>query len=220
MRTEQFMGLITASVTHEMQNVLATIRESAGLMGDLLSLPGDACAKHQDKFRKVTSMIDEQVERGMRLSDALNRFAHAADDEPRSTDAAQALETVLFLARRLSSRKGVRFEAAPPSGTAVCGLSPLEFMLLVFEVMEFLLERLASRTVVYMSAAKALGGTAVVFTGQGVAGVGQDAGFAAFNASLDRAQAELFADAAAGMLVLALPPERPAAGGGALPSSA
>ncbi len=42
-----FMGKITAAITHEMKNVLAIIKESAGLMEDLLSVAKDDSFQHE-----------------------------------------------------------------------------------------------------------------------------------------------------------------------------
>jgi hypothetical protein len=43
-RKAAFMGRITAGVTHEMKNVLAIIKESAGLMEDFLKISQDAAS--------------------------------------------------------------------------------------------------------------------------------------------------------------------------------
>jgi len=48
-RKAAFMGRITASATHDMKNVLAIIKESAGLMEDLIALHKDLPAPLQEK---------------------------------------------------------------------------------------------------------------------------------------------------------------------------
>ena len=75
-----FMGKITAGITHEMNNVLATIKESGGLMEDIFALCRDQQIPHQDKFTRSLTTIKEQVKRGVELSTRLNRFAHSMDD--------------------------------------------------------------------------------------------------------------------------------------------
>jgi len=81
-----FMGRITAGVTHEMKNVLAIIKESAGLMEDLLALSKDASFPHREKFSSVLSKIRNQVARGVDISTRLNAFAHSPDRRPADVD--------------------------------------------------------------------------------------------------------------------------------------
>ncbi len=75
----QFMGRMTAGLTHEINNVLAIIRESSGLMQDMLSLGHGTDFQFQDKFSKSLSAIESQIERGVLISTTLNQFSHAVD---------------------------------------------------------------------------------------------------------------------------------------------
>ena len=68
MRDALFMGRMTASATHELQNILATIRESSGLMDDLLAMSSEGFA-HAERFKKGLTVLAEQVERGMILTE-------------------------------------------------------------------------------------------------------------------------------------------------------
>jgi len=75
-----FIGKITAGATHELMNVFATIRETSGLMADLLALERDTHFPHREKFGKILIIIQEQVNRGMEISGRLNKFAHSMDE--------------------------------------------------------------------------------------------------------------------------------------------
>ena len=55
LREVAFLGRITAAFTHEMKNVLAIIKESAGLMEDLLALSQEAAFPHRDRFARCLS---------------------------------------------------------------------------------------------------------------------------------------------------------------------
>jgi len=77
-----FFGKITASATHEFINILATIRETSGLIEDLLSLrPVDDSG--DERFAGILKKIKEQTERGVSICEKLNAFSHSID-EPRS----------------------------------------------------------------------------------------------------------------------------------------
>ncbi|MCL2123207.1 MAG: hypothetical protein FWH34_03870 [Desulfovibrionaceae bacterium] len=76
-----FLCRILASATHEMQNVLAIIKESGALAGDVLNLNGPPRMKHGDKLFSALGTVESQVERGRTLMTALNTCAHAAAAE-------------------------------------------------------------------------------------------------------------------------------------------
>jgi C4-dicarboxylate-specific signal transduction histidine kinase len=52
-RENAFIGRISASMTHEIKTVLAIIRESSGLMRDLLALGKDGALAYHEKFGKL-----------------------------------------------------------------------------------------------------------------------------------------------------------------------
>ncbi len=117
MRNALFMGLITASITHEMQNVMAIIRESGALVGDVMRLNGPPRLKHGDKLQSSLGNIEEQVQRGRELMLMLNGFAHAAEDFPASCDAVRFTAQIAPALQRLARLRecGFIFEkgAAP-----------------------------------------------------------------------------------------------------------
>ncbi|TWI74140.1 hypothetical protein LZ24_01080 [Desulfobotulus alkaliphilus] len=97
-----FAGKITASVTHELRNVLAVIRETSGLMQDIMSL--------QDQGKKISGeeriqsgfrAISDQIQRGSQLIDRLNRFAHSSDHPEESIDIQEAAADFFQLTERL-----------------------------------------------------------------------------------------------------------------------
>ena len=64
MRDIYFMGKVLASVSHEMQNVMAIIKESAALANDVLQINGPPPMKHGDKLMHSLATIRNQIERG------------------------------------------------------------------------------------------------------------------------------------------------------------
>ncbi|WP_223380809.1 sensor histidine kinase [Nitratidesulfovibrio sp. SRB-5] len=111
------VGRLAASATHELQNALAVIRESAGLMQDLVSLCGEGLP-HRDRLCTMLSLIQEQVARGGDLAWNLNRLAHAWEEDgegPR--DLGAVLEEFVALARRGCAMRGV--ELSQGDGPAV-----------------------------------------------------------------------------------------------------
>jgi hypothetical protein len=60
----RFMGAVTALTMHEMQNILAIIRESAGLMGDILKVNARVDFKHRPNMERTLEHISSHVDRG------------------------------------------------------------------------------------------------------------------------------------------------------------
>ena len=109
-----FFGKITAGITHELKNVLAIIRESSGLMGDIISISPEAVVKHQEKIQNSIVRIKEQIERGVNITDRLNRFAHSTDETLAKVDLQETIEQLITLAQRFARLKHVVLKTAPP----------------------------------------------------------------------------------------------------------
>ena len=109
-----FFGKITAGITHELKNVLAIIRESSGLMGDIISISPEAIIKHQEKIQNSIVRIKDQIERGVNLTDRLNRFAHSTDEILSKIDLQETIEQLVILAQRFARLKHVVLKTVPP----------------------------------------------------------------------------------------------------------
>ena len=117
-----FMGKITAGVTHEMKNVLAIIRESAGLMEDLLSVAKDDSFPAREKFLKILSGIDDQVTRGVGLANALNQFAHGPDQPLATVDMNGLIDQLVFLCQRFALSKRLHLKKCGSRSTTALSL--------------------------------------------------------------------------------------------------
>jgi signal transduction histidine kinase len=84
-----FFGAITASLSHELKNVLATINELSGLMEDQIQVASAERPLQPERVGRACASINKQVSRGSTLIERLNHFAHSVDDplvriEPRT----------------------------------------------------------------------------------------------------------------------------------------
>ena len=109
----QFFGKITASMTHEFKNVLAIIKESAGLMEDITKIAPLSDSKHQEKFDNALATVKNQLNRGMELSTVFNRFAHSPDKPQTEINLKDLAERVVTLSERLARLKHITLTAAP-----------------------------------------------------------------------------------------------------------
>ena len=103
-------GKITAGITHEMKNVLAIINESSGLIGDIMKAGKKAPIKYQDKVLLALEKISRQVNRGVEISNSLNKFAHSTDHTLASVNIDEVMSQAIFLVKRFAGQKQVELE--------------------------------------------------------------------------------------------------------------
>ena len=102
----RFFGEISASVSHDIKNVLAIVNENAGLLRDMLAMNENGIPLSSERLMRLAGSIDRQVARGDRLVRNLNRLAHSADHPEESVDVIEALELMVHLAGRLIAMRG------------------------------------------------------------------------------------------------------------------
>jgi C4-dicarboxylate-specific signal transduction histidine kinase len=138
-RETAFMGKITAGMTHEIRNVLAIIKESAGLMEDILLLGKGDPAQQADRFKRMISKILAQVDRGTTLAAGLNQFAHCPDSRQEMIDMNDLLEHLTLLARRFAGNRLVSLETVRSDKAQVVAGDPLKLQMAVFAAVEAIL---------------------------------------------------------------------------------
>ncbi len=208
MRDALTMGRLTAHATHEMQNILATIRESSGLMEDLLSLSAEGFA-HAERFKKGLAVLSEQVERGMMLSEQLNFCAHAPEAAPAGADVNEAARALVGLSRRQASRARVGLVLPPGRSGLRTRLRAVAVMDLMGLALDCALPLMARDTELMFSVEEQ-GGLAVVrLAGPGHAALAQAECYAALTAEAKALKVGLAPGPGGQGLALTLP--RPAA---------
>jgi C4-dicarboxylate-specific signal transduction histidine kinase len=102
----RFFGTITASVTHELNNVMSIISQTGGLLEDLLS--GNRLGRpiSPESLERIAGKIRVQTARGTDIVNRLNRFAHSADEPTGAFDLGEALNNLGQLAQRLATLRG------------------------------------------------------------------------------------------------------------------
>ena len=128
-----FMGKVTAGVTHEMKNVLAIIKESAGLMEDLIALDKNDALPHKEKFCKSLARILAQVARGVDLSTKLNSFAHSPDEQRAHVDLNEAIGQTAFICHKPASLKGMSVHAVRHETPVAVVADPMALQMLLFQ---------------------------------------------------------------------------------------
>jgi hypothetical protein len=174
----RFMGRIAAGFTHELKNVLAIVKETAGLMEDLLSMTPEGAFKHQPRFQKAVTTILEQVMRGVELSTRMNRFAHSPDHSTAQVDLNEVADQVCLLAERFARIKGVSLSTGLADNPVLILSCPVKVLLSVFKAYECCWTQLAAGgAVVATVSSEPQPSIAMTCTGEAEGGSGLQAAF-------------------------------------------
>jgi C4-dicarboxylate-specific signal transduction histidine kinase len=110
-----FFGAVTASVSHELNNVISIIDQTAGLVQDMIAAENKGIPINIDRLSTAVGTIQTQTERGIGIIGRLNRFAHSADEAHVEFDVADVLGNLVELCQRLAGLKYTRLELARPA---------------------------------------------------------------------------------------------------------
>jgi len=103
-----FFGAITASVSHELNNVISIIDQTAGLLDDLLVGAANGREIKPESLQRVADGITKQTGRGVSIIKRLNRFAHTTDDDRIAYELNEVVENLTELVRRFAERRRVK----------------------------------------------------------------------------------------------------------------
>ncbi len=131
-----FLGKITAGATHEINNVLAIIKESSGLMDDLISLCEETPFPYIDKFTSALAAIEEQVKRGVVVTRNLNTLAHDTDEPVVQTDLNRVIEQILFLLERFARKRNIAMKFHSEDQQVFLTINPILFQMIISELLE------------------------------------------------------------------------------------
>ena len=202
----QFSCSMTASISHELKNVLAIVNENGGLLGDLAMLAAKGRPLDPERLKTISGNIHRQVQRADVIIKRLNRFAHSAHEQASSQDIREVLAFTAALAARLATMKGVTFAVVPGDPVQV-EVRPFALENLLWLCLKHLLAVTEGDRTVEMDAAES--GGRVILTlrlGQGLPVTEIAARAAAEGQPLLAALgAEVRADAPAGVLQVTLP---------------
>lgn len=133
-----FLGEVTASVSHELQNVLAIIKETSGLMEDIVSLhQGDVPPELAEKLSTCISSVMKQIDRGVGITSNLNGFAHTTDSLSEHVGLLEVIERVVFLTKRLFLHEGLEVEIADSDPSISILIEPVLFQALVYKCIRY-----------------------------------------------------------------------------------
>jgi C4-dicarboxylate-specific signal transduction histidine kinase len=158
-----FLAAMTASATHEVRNVLAIVKESAGLIQDLIHMGAKRGGVDQEKVERAVERIELQVKRGADVLTNLNRLSHTLDQDLSTVDLEQEVEQVVFLSQRFARKKGHEVSVGNGGVAEQLVVDALGLQMALFSAMECCLEELPEGSRIQVWAEGSPGGPAVSF---------------------------------------------------------
>jgi light-regulated signal transduction histidine kinase (bacteriophytochrome) len=160
----QFFGKMSASISHEIKNVMAIINENAGLLEDLTVMAEKGVPIDPQRLRIQSDRIMKQIRRGDEIVKGMNRFAHSADERLRQTDLNDTLALVCTLSGRFASMRGVRLELEPPSSQIPIVTNPFFLENLIWLCLDFAMGCAGAGKTVFLKAEKIEGGVKIGYS--------------------------------------------------------
>ncbi len=107
----RFMGQMNASISHEIKNILAIMKENAGLLDDFAGLAQKGrVVLDPDKIKSLSERISRQIQRADLLANNMNRLAHSVDIPLSQVELGDCLNFMLQITDRLTAYRGAVVE--------------------------------------------------------------------------------------------------------------
>jgi len=133
----QFFGKISASISHELKNVLAIINENAGLLEDFALMADRGVPFDAARLKTMAQSVKKQISRADTIIRNMNRFAHSTDQTVVTVDLAETIETVMAVTARFAFMRGIKIELQLPENPVALQTSPFFLMNLIWLFLEF-----------------------------------------------------------------------------------
>ena len=136
----RFMGRLTASVSHDLCNVLATIQQASGLLGDYLSLARRESLKsmglrpkfkYNDKFEEIITQVQSSVARGQDMCEHLSHLAHSPDEGQDGSDLNFSVRLLVQLSGRIAKKHKLTLEVGQAPVAVLAEPSQIEVLVVL-----------------------------------------------------------------------------------------
>jgi len=135
------IGRLIAGMTHETKNVLAIIKESSGLLQDILRLKKGKSMDPAEQIDKAAVRIKAQVARGTDQLAALNWLAHSMSDRSSSVGVNELSSGTFNLMQRLARLKQVDLELQPTENDASIEADVVRLLFALATCIEYCLDK-------------------------------------------------------------------------------
>ncbi len=137
-----FIGKVLSVFSHEINNHLAILKESVGLIGDLIELGKTSSRKDLKEILKITQSIKNQIEQTTYFCNKLNGFGHGMEKPVSAFNIHKSIEELMVLLRRVTNQKMICLEKDFTANMPLIHSNPLKIQFIIFCLIEKHLKRL------------------------------------------------------------------------------
>lgn len=155
----KFIGKILSAFTHEVNNHLAILKESAGLAGDMLS--SQKASQQLQDISKIMGSIESQIGKTSWLIKNLKSFGHRMDEPISAFSVNESIEELLVLLSRKFNQKGLVLEKDFMEGIPLIHSNPSKLQFIIFRFLDYALNRLDKNGIITLKTDH-LNGSAII----------------------------------------------------------
>jgi len=134
-----FFGTVMASISHELNNRIATIKEQAGLLKDYSAMAEQGQKINTERLGRLGQGLTEQVVKTDTILKSMNQFAHSVDNIVQPTDLNDLLRLSISLAKHLADLHRISLKLRVEEPPVRVTTSPFFLMNLIWLCLETLI---------------------------------------------------------------------------------
>ena len=135
-----FFGQISASISHEIKNVLAIINENAGLLEDLTLMADRGKPIDPAQLTRMAATIKKQIGRADNIIKNMNSIAHSINQTVTTVDLNETVELIIALTARFAAMKNVQVDLQLPQDPLKIQTVPYRLMNLLWLCLDFAMD--------------------------------------------------------------------------------
>ncbi|MBU4264255.1 MAG: hypothetical protein KKC76_20585 [Proteobacteria bacterium] len=159
----EFFGRILAGFTHDLKNHLAIIKESNGLITDLIDMGRITDEALALKLQRITTSIQGRVGQATDMANNLNGFAHRQDTPFSTFQVNDLLAEELTFLRRFSRLREIDLKIELREGLPAIHNNPSMVQYVVFKLYTMALKRLQNHSLLEIISGEQNGGVQITF---------------------------------------------------------
>jgi C4-dicarboxylate-specific signal transduction histidine kinase len=160
-----FFGTVTAGVSHDLNNVISTIDQVAGLLADLVAGAEAGRPVPLERLQTVYERLKRQTTRGAEIIKRLNTFAHSTDEPWREVALDVLLADLLAIGQRYVDLRKAQLELPVPAAPLRIVSDPFRLQQAIFAALQRLLGSVAAGDMITVALAGEGEKAAITMTG-------------------------------------------------------
>jgi signal transduction histidine kinase len=133
----KFFGKISASISHEIKNVMAIINENAGLLEDFTFMADRGKPIDPERLKLMAATVQKQIGRADHILKSMSHLAHSTDETFTDVDLNQILELVIALTDRFAAMQQVKVDLQLPTNPTTITTAPFYLINLLCLCLDF-----------------------------------------------------------------------------------